>query len=153
MASEDGQIVSFMTRNPHILVPGMSASGIYEHVSVLLVDGRRVSWDIHVLVCLAFHGPRPDGFQASHLNGNSHDNRPENLAWETPRDNTSRKLHHGTHDRGFRNSRACMTPERIAHAWQLRYAGATHLQIAHELGVSRTTISRIMNRQRYAEAV
>lgn len=38
---------------------------------------------VHVLVCEAFHGPRPDGLVVRHLNNIKTDNRAENLAWGT----------------------------------------------------------------------
>ena len=39
---------------------------------------------VHVLVCLAFNGPRPRGHDCDHVDGNPANNRAENLAW-TPR--------------------------------------------------------------------
>lgn len=59
--------------------------------------GQRRRIGIHVLVCEAFHGPRPTGMQVRHLNGNPFDNRPENLAWGTPAENIADELRHGTH--------------------------------------------------------
>jgi DNA-binding XRE family transcriptional regulator len=103
----------------------------------------------HPLVAAAFHGPRPSGMTASHLNGNRQDNRAENLAWETYADNLARRLEHGTDDRGLRNSRTCMSPERLALVRRRLQEGCTHLSIAQEAGVSRTTISRIYNGHRY----
>lgn len=52
---------------------------------------------VHVLVCEAFHGSRPSNIdgdtnvEAMHLNGNSLDNRAENLAWGCHRDNVREK--------------------------------------------------------------
>ena len=50
---------------------------------------------VSTLVCEAFHGPRPRDIVGGrnmvcmHLNGNSLDNRAENLAWGTHKDNSS----------------------------------------------------------------
>lgn len=44
----------------------------------------------HTLVCTAFHGPRPDGFQCDHINGIPTDNRACNLQWVTPAENIRR---------------------------------------------------------------
>jgi len=42
---------------------------------------------VHVLVAEAFHGLRPEGLVCRHLNDEGFDNRIENLAWGTPRQN------------------------------------------------------------------
>ena len=47
------------------------------------------------LVLLAFVGPCPPGQEARHLNGNSLDNRAENLAWGTKAENTEDQFAHG----------------------------------------------------------
>jgi hypothetical protein len=53
---------------------------------------------VHVLVCLAFHGPKPEpDMVVRHLNGVSTDNRPENLAWGTHSENNFDLVRHGTH--------------------------------------------------------
>jgi hypothetical protein len=42
---------------------------------------------VHRLVCEAFNGPPQPGQICMHLNENSADNRPENLAWGTQQEN------------------------------------------------------------------
>lgn len=55
---------------------------------------------IHRLVCEAFNGPPPEGKMfALHRNGNSLDNRAENLYWGDFKDNVADALRHGTHAR------------------------------------------------------
>lgn len=57
---------------------------------------RPVDWLIHLLVLEVFVGPRPEGAQARHLNGDALDNRAVNLAWGTPKENAADKRVHGT---------------------------------------------------------
>jgi len=149
-ASADGCIISYMGKKPRQLAGGISKSGLYRTVSILKGSGRRVNNDVHRLVCKAFHGlPPQEGMQASHLDGNSHNNKPENLAWETPAENSARKLVHGTHDRGTFNSRAHLTPENLKEIRLLREQGWTQKAIADKLGVGRTTITRALSGARY----
>lgn len=41
-------------------------------------------------MCSTFHGPRPDGYQCDHLNGNILDYSAANLEWVTPKENYRR---------------------------------------------------------------
>lgn len=68
----------------------------YRQVGVHL-SGRQVTRTVHSLVANAFLGPRPDGEEVRHLNGDQSDNRPANLAWGTPLQNKADQRRHGTH--------------------------------------------------------
>lgn len=149
-ATADGRIVSYMGRRPRVLSTSKGPDRPYETVSVLFGNGKRQTREVHSMVCAAFHGAPPAGHEASHRNGDSRDNRAVNLTWETHAENLRRKLVHGTHDRGFNNSRAVMTPEKVAMTRSLRERGAKHEDIAHRLGVSRTTVHRVLTGKRYA---
>jgi len=46
-------------------------------------NGAQKMYFVHVLVAEAFHGPRPEGMDCCHLNGDKTDNRVENLQWNT----------------------------------------------------------------------
>ena len=47
---------------------------------------------LHIAVCLAWNGPRPDGYECDHLNGIVSDNRASNLQWVTPAENRKRAV-------------------------------------------------------------
>jgi len=47
---------------------------------------------LHHAVALAWIGPRPEGCECDHLNGNVADNRADNLEWVTPAENRRRAL-------------------------------------------------------------
>ncbi len=56
---------------------------------------------IHRLVLEAFVGPRPEGMECCHFpDRDPHNNRLENLRWDTPRANRADSEKHGTADRG-----------------------------------------------------
>lgn len=50
-------------------------------------DGIGKHLRTHVLVCTAFHGPRPNGMEVLHLDGTRTNNRADNLIWGTRSDN------------------------------------------------------------------
>lgn len=58
-------------------------------------DGKRFIYSrrghstlkVHRLVCEAFNGPPQDGQVCMHMNENASDNRPENLAWGSQKEN------------------------------------------------------------------
>ena len=70
----------------------------YGYLKVNLCNdrGRHKSAKVHVLVALAFHGPRPDGMQVAHVDGNRHNNRAENLTYASPTENALHMRYHGT---------------------------------------------------------
>jgi len=53
-----------------------------------------------------FKNKRPDGYQCCHNDGNPHNNRIENLRWDTPKGNNLDKIRHGTSGRGEKNPMA-----------------------------------------------
>ena len=46
----------------------------------------------HTLMALTWIGPRPDGCECDHINGNIYDWRAENLEWVTPAENRKRAV-------------------------------------------------------------
>jgi hypothetical protein len=60
------------------------------------------TFDIHVLVAVAFHGTRPEGMWACHMNDDARDNRAENLRWDTPSSNHHDMVNFGNHHYGKR---------------------------------------------------
>lgn len=77
-----------------ILSPSVRKSG---HLNVnLKVGGESLTKAVHTLVLEAFVGPRPDGLECCHENGNPRDNRPANLRWDTRLGNVRDAQRHGT---------------------------------------------------------
>ena len=59
-------------------------------------NNKSINRSIHQLVLEAFVGPKPDGLQGRHLNGNRLDNQLINLQWGTPSENQKDSIRHGT---------------------------------------------------------
>ena len=71
--------------------------GALGRLSVSLSNGRAVVRLVHHLVLEAFVGPRPDGAECCHGDGDASNNRLSNLRWDTHRANVLDAVAHGTH--------------------------------------------------------
>lgn len=67
------------------------------HMTVSLCrDGRCVKRYVHQLVLSAFVGPKPDGMEGCHYDGDPANNRLENLRWGTHEENMQDAVRHQT---------------------------------------------------------
>lgn len=64
------------------------------HLAVWLGRGRQRL--VHRVVLEAFVGPCPEGMECRHVDGNPANNRLDNLAWGTPKENFEDSARHGT---------------------------------------------------------
>lgn len=108
---------------------------------------RRVPVKIHRLVLQAFVGPCPDGMECRHLNGDSVDNRIENLAWGTKKENIADIRRHGrSPDRsGEKSASAKLKESQVLEIRNLYSTGMRSSQIAMKYGVSKQTVIEIAN--------
>lgn len=60
-------------------------------------NGKQRLVFVHVLVLTAFVGPRPEGMECCHGDGDPQNNHLSNLRWDTPSANQQDTLHHGRH--------------------------------------------------------
>lgn len=72
-----------------------------------------ITFRVHCIVCETFNGPKPDGFECAHLNGDRADCRAENLKWASPTENQSHRILHGTDCRGSRQYSAILTEQDV----------------------------------------
>jgi hypothetical protein len=79
---------------PRILAPQLN-NYLYDSFSLCL-NGVNVRRKAHHLVLLAFVGPRPEGMETRHLDGNPRNNSLSNLAYGTHTENMQDKIRHGT---------------------------------------------------------
>lgn len=114
--------------------------------SVAIRGGRHLL--VHRAVLLAWMGPCPPGKEACHRNGNSADNRVENLYWGTRRENTQDAISHGTHVslkafRGEAHGGSKLTAAQVSEIRKLIAEGWRQIDIAARFGIHQTQISRI----------
>ena len=100
---------------------------------------------IHKLVALAFHGePQLPDLQVAHLNGNSVDNRAENLTWATAQENSDHKITHGTLLYGDDNpgTKLCKFAINLIHHL-VHEEKWTFAKVANVSGTSTNSVARI----------
>lgn len=125
--------------------------GNYQTVHIMRRNGTMVTANVHALVCEGFYG-MPAGRRAlhvRHLNGNSFDNRPGNLAYGTPRENWEDKILARTATIGEKNHNAKLTDAERLEAYSLYYdKGVSQKRIAQRYGVTQSAVSKILKRCR-----
>lgn len=120
----------------------------------------------HILVLIAFVGPRPPGMVCRHFpDRDPLNNCPENLSWGTPEENCADKAVHGTLPIGDRHGsrthpEAVLRGERISTAKlsdadviqirAMRKAGKLVREVAAHFGVSISVISSVARGKTWA---
>lgn len=151
--SDRGQVRSFYKRT-QMKKPGgilalirSSHTRAYRGVT-LCGGGKRRRWLVHVLVAAAFIGPKPEGTEIRHLDGNPHNNWVMNLAYGTHAENMQDVTGHG---RGWGVRTHCsngheFTPENT----QMRKDGSGRRCLICKRAMSNRSHSRIAVRKRAA---
>ena len=131
----------YLTRasSPRILRPYVNQ---YQQVLLYPVEGKPVTRRVHALVAEAFHGPRPEGMQVRHLDGNPLNNISDNLRYGTVSENQRDRVRHGTSNRGA--SRRRLTEDDVLEILRLRTQGLSHSAIADTLKVGRACITHLL---------
>jgi len=128
-----------------------SSNGKYGHLGVTLTNlqGSKRSL-VHALVLLVFIGPRPEGFQCRHLNGNASDNRLSNLRYGTPKENARDKIAHGTYMFNENHPCATLKSSDVLSIRNQLFEGCRQKDLAAFYGVTRATIGDIKWRRSWA---
>lgn len=105
------------------------------------VDGVKFSVRVHHLVLLAFVGPRPDGQEGCHFDGNPANNSATNLRWDTHDNNSKDRKAHGNYATGELHPMAKFSNELIA---KLRAEKVDYKDAARIYGMSRTHAHRLL---------
>jgi len=98
-------------------------------------------------ILLAFSGPRKEGDEARHLNGNCLDDRHSNLCWGSSVENKADMLLHGTRRRGSQIYTVKLTEADVLEIRQLRCSGLPLMSLANKYNVTLSNISSICNRK------
>lgn len=106
---------------------------------------ERKNVTVHSLVAAAFIGQRPPGIEIAHSDGNTHNNRVNNLRYTTSAENNKDKIKHGTHLFGETSPSAKLTRKEVE---EIRSAkGVPQQTLADKYGVTFSNISAIQLRK------
>lgn len=106
----------------------------------------KLHWrSVHALVLNAFIGPRPEGMECCHEDGDKTNNRLSNIRWDTPSGNASDSLRLGRIARGSRSPSAKLTEADIPPIKAAVAGGESQRSVGRRLGVSHNVIGRIVN--------
>jgi len=115
----------------------------------LCLCGKPTKFLVAHLVADAFLPPKSSADQVlRHLNDDPTDNRVENLAWGTYRDNAQDSIHNGTFQRGSAHYLSRLTEDDVREIRRLYATGEfTQRELALRFGVNNATICRIVLRK------
>lgn len=105
--------------------------------------GQQKSIAVHRLVLEAFCGLCPSGFEGRHLNGNSLDNRAQNLTWGSHIQNCRDGRRHRSYRCGESHYCAKLTAIQVIEIRRCLAAGESPCQLIRRYPVVRNTIRRL----------
>jgi len=143
---EDGP-KSVMSDRWRKLKPAVAQSSRRSFVSVKREDGQRKTVCVARLVYAAFKGVIPEGLFVWHINGDHTDDRLVNLRLGTMLDVQRNRRHTGHDSLGQKHGNAKLTDTKVRQLWRLHHRGLKGTAIARRFGVSKFTVSGILNRR------
>lgn len=141
--SDAGRVKSFARPTSRIL------AGCTDKDGYRCVDLLGSTQLIHRLVCLAFHGPSPEGRpDVNHQDAGRQNNRLSNLEWASSRENTAHRHALGRSAKGEGNGWSTLTEDLIR---QMRAAhdffDLSYRKIGRTFNISATHAKRIVTRE------
>jgi HNH endonuclease/NUMOD4 motif len=134
-------------KKPRIIVGAISKNG-YRKTLLYNADQKRFTKMVHVVALESFVGPRPSTkHHAAHLNGNRLDNRIENLAWVTAKENMRHRDEHGTTMHGLDHHSSKLNPEKVIKIRQMHLNGVSLAELGRMFGVNETNIKKVVTRR------
>lgn len=113
----------------------------YDIIALSKPGLHKKKYTIHQLVMLTFVGPRPEGMDIRHLNGDTSDSRLENLAYGTASENSIDMVYHQT------NPTQKLTPQQ---ALDIFNDSRSNVEIGFEYGITRTQVHYIKSGKQWS---
>lgn len=142
---DDGHVYRVDYAEPRRMRPRISHNG-YEEIG-LRCNGESQPFRVNRLVAEAFYGPAPTTeSQCRHLDGDRRNNRPENLDWGTPAQNSRDAAAAGS----FSGERGSSSKLSRVDVDAIRASSDPQAELAARYGVTQPTISKIRNGKRWS---
>jgi len=106
-------------------------------------DGITYTIQVHRLILETFVGPRPEGMESCHYNDNCHDNRIENLRWDTQEANRADQRRNNKYCRGEDRPESKLTEAQVVEIRNRFANGEKAQKLAEEYGICRDNIYHI----------
>lgn len=120
----------------------------YPGVMLSIGGSHQVMRSVHSLVAEAFIGPRPTGYHVNHRDGNKTNNRPSNLEYVTPTENSRHAARLGLlgrhHPLGELNPQSRLTEPAVQSIRADFRRGREIKRLAEEHGVHISTVKRVV---------
>ena len=140
--TRDGHVWSHITNK--FLKPFLIPRGGKGYFGIKLrKDMKYYNRPIHRLVAETWIGPRPDGMQICHCDGDSFNNDVGNLRYDTPSENYRDREIHDMDPRGEKNGMSRFTERDILSIRAMLRNGLTQSSVAKAFGTDQGTVSRI----------
>lgn len=125
-----------------LIAPSHNQHG-HEKALLITTPGAKIMRYVHALVAQAFIGPRPDGMEVAHNDGNPRNNKVSNLRYATPVENNADKSIHGTLLERAIHPAAKLTERDVDEIFRRLALKHRQKDIAADFGVKRATIGAI----------
>ena len=112
-------------------------------------NGETQILKVHSMVANAFIGPRPEGKQVNHIDGNKMNNSAENLEYLTPSENIYHAYANGFMSQlGENHNQSKLTEDGVCEI-RLCAGSETQKSLADRFGVSQSAISMVISGKRW----
>lgn len=151
-ASTDGRLRTLNYKRSgcvRVISPAIGIDG-YPQTMLLCDDGKYKSMKVHKFVCLAFLGPRSEGQEVNHKDGNKTNNRPDNLEYCTRSENMIHAFANGLEKpkRGATNGNSKLTDSQVLDIRRTAASGGRYYgrkALAEKYGISQAHVKDIVN--------
>lgn len=121
----------------------------YLRVGITDENGHQKSRRVHILVAEAFIGPRPEGLQLNHKDGNKINNHWSNLEYVTASENSTHAVRMGLRHslRGVDHKMSKLTEEQVLEIRRRYRQGDDSVALAKEYGIDKSNVWMIATKK------